>query len=211
MIVKTIGKEVSFFNGYWKNTLRLSIPIRESLVLKLPLFILLLVVSNGISSQNTVQLHPVVGDTISNSEKVAFYLFPEIEDSCFIEGVIFCQDSSFKVSVIEKHISGYELVIDSTLLNEYKQNIEKLIHYYSRIEVSDSINIKQSLLTNSLSNQNGPEFRLNEEDKNQLVKESRRYLRKKDKAEDLGLWGKDKDLYIQGASNSNIFKGKIKF
>lgn len=211
MKIKKTGKEMSFFNLYWKNSILLSLPIRESLILKLSLFISLLCVSNGVNSQNTVQLHPVVGDTISNSEKVAFYLFPEIKDSCFIEGVIFYQDSAYKVNIIEKYKSVYELAIDSTLLHQYKQNIEKLTHYYSNLEVSDSLDLNHLLLTSSSPNQNAPEYRLNEEERKQLVKEARRYLRKEDKAEDLGIHGVDRDLYIQQASHSNIFKAKIKF
>ncbi len=211
MTIKRIRKEISFFNGCWKNIIRLSLSVREHLSFKLFLFTSLLLVSNGVSSQEIVQLHPVVGDTISKSEKVAFYLFPEIKDTCFIEGVIFYQDSAFKVSIIEKYKGSYDLAIDSTLLHDYKQNIEKLIHYYSSLEVSDSLDRRSLLLTNSISNQKAPDCSLNEEETKQLVKESRRYLRKKDKAEDLGLWGIDKEHYIQGASNSNFLKGKIKF
>lgn len=211
MIKKQKGNEMCFFNRYWKNCIKVSLPIGERTIFKLVVFISLLTLSNGISSQQIVQLHPVVGDTISYSEKVAFYLFPEITDSCFIEGLIFYEDSVFKVNVIEKYKESYELAIDSIMLNRYQQNIEKLIDYYSRLEVSDSLRKKQLLLSNGLTVQKGPEYRLNEEERNQLVQESRRYLRKKDKAEDLGIWGPDQEIYIQGASHSNIFKGKIKF
>jgi len=175
------------------------------------LIILLLALCNGLHAQHAFQLHPVVGDTISNSEKVAFYLFPEITDTCFVEGLIFYQDSAYTVRISEKYKGAYELAMDSTQLQAYKQNIEKLIHYYSSLQVSDSIAEKQALLSNGLSTNKAPEYRLNAEERKQLVKESRRYLRKKDKAEDLGIWGPDQELYIKGASNSNIFKGKIRF
>ena len=211
MITQRAKQKMSIFNEYWNNTIQSSLTLRKYFSFKLLLISSLLAISNGISSQDIVQLHPVVGDTISNSEKVAFYLFPEIKDSCFVEGVIFYQDSTFKVSITEMQKPEYMLAIDSTLLGKYAQNIEKLIHYYSSLEVSDSVDQKLLLSTNSLSNRKAPEYRLNEEERKQLVKESRRYLRKKDKAEDMGIWGVDQELYIKGASNSNILKGKIRF
>ncbi len=211
MVLEIIIKEMSFFNKYSRTLANVFLPVEAKAIIKFSLSILLL--SNCINdfSQNTVQLHPVVGDTISYSEKVAFYLFPEINDSSFIEGIVFFQDSAFKVKITEKYKDSYILSLDSTLLKKYNNNIEKLIHYYSTLEVADSVEQKQLLLSNTSTIQLSPEFILNEEERKQLVKESRRYLRKKDKAEDLGLWGVDKDNYIKGASNSNIFKAKIRF
>lgn len=184
---------------------------RKHLFLKLSLFVSLLCVSNSANSQKLVQLHPLIGDTISYTEKVAFYLFPEISDSCYVQGVICYQDSALKVNIIEKYKGAYDLSIDSTILNQYKQNIEKLILYYSNLNVSDTLNQNQILLSTTTANQKAPEYRMTEEERKQLVKESKRYLRKEDKAEDLGIHGVDRELYIQQASHSNIFKAKIKF
>jgi len=205
------GKETCFSQSNSRKLNERRIPMGVRATIKLGLFVILLTLSMGINAQSTVQLHPVVGDTISNSEKVAFYLFPEITDTCFVQGVILHQDSAFKVSIVEKHKAAYDLAIDSTMLQRYQQNIEKLTVYYSQLQMTDSLGQKQALLSDNLSTKKGPEYRLNDEERKQLLRESRRYLRKKDKAEDLGIYGPDQDIYIQGASHSNIFKGKIRF
>ncbi|MCU4176578.1 hypothetical protein [Carboxylicivirga sp. N1Y90] len=211
MINLTKGKESRFSHSNSRRLNKQGLSEGASATIKLGLFVILLTLSKGISAQSIVQLHPVVGDTISNSEKVAFYLFPEITDTCFVRGVILHQDSAFKVSIVEKHKATYDLAIDSTMLQRYQQNIEKLTVYYSQLQMTDSLGQKQALLSDDLSTKKGPEYRLNEEERKQLLRESKRYLRKKDKAEDLGIHGPDQDIYIQGASHSNIFKGKIRF
>jgi len=185
--------------------------IGRNIAVKLSLILSFLFITNTAFSQEIVQLHPVVGDTIGNSEKIAFYLFPEIADSSFIQGVIFFQHSTFKVNILEENKPDYTIDVDSTMLVEYNQNIEKLIQYYSKLQESDSLNQKQQLLSNSSAIQMSPECKLNAEERKKLITESRRYLRKKDRAEDLGLWGKEKEDYIKSSSNTNIFKGRIRF
>lgn len=153
MINGKIEKETSFVNRYSKN-LAMLVGVRA--LLKLSIFIFFISFSIEVFSQSIVQLHPLVGDTISNSEKVAFYLFPEITDSCFIEGLIFFQDSAFKVNITEKYKDSHIVAIDSTLLKEYNLHIEKLISYYSKLEEPDSIE-QQLLLSNALPIQTSPE------------------------------------------------------
>ncbi len=48
----------------------------------------------NLSSQNIVQLHPMVGDTINSTEKMVFYLFSEIKDGDFFQGIIYYRDST---------------------------------------------------------------------------------------------------------------------
>lgn len=173
-------------------------------------FILLFVLAVGGFAQELVQLHPIVGDTIDVTEKKVFYLFPEISDSSFVQGIIYSQDSTYKISITEKGKSNYMLHADSVILNEYSRNIEKLALYYSQLAEVDSSNQK-SLSTSNFSKQLNPEFNLDAEERAKLVKDSRRYARKKDRAEDLGLWGIDKENYINSSSHSNIFKAKVRF
>lgn len=82
--------------------------------------------------------------------------------------------------------------------------------YYSKLAEEDSTNQKDLLLVDSSDNLS-PEFKLNAEQRKKLVKDARRYWRKNDKAEDIGLWGVDKANYIKTSSHSNIFKAKVKF
>ena len=167
-------------------------------------------VVTGVLSQDLLQLHPVVGDTIDSAEKMAFYLFPEIKDTAFIQGVIYAADSSLYVNITEKNKAIYKLDINLSFLKEYRKNIEKLAMYYAKMAEVDSTRNLAISDPNSVENKS-PEFKLNAEERKKLVKDSRRYWRKKDKAEDLGLWGVDKDNYIESSSHTNIFKAKVRF
>ena len=173
------------------------------------LFLAIVMCCNSFSQQ-LVQLHAMVGDTIDNTEKVAFYLFPEINDSSFVEAVIFYRDSVFQVQIAEKGKEKYMFTADSILLQDYHNNIEKLALYYARLAEQNTEDNK-NMVVSQAKVPTGPEIKLNEEDRKKLVKEARRYWRKKDKAEDLGLWGVDKENYIKAASHTNIFKGKVRF
>ncbi|WP_075591539.1 hypothetical protein [Labilibacter marinus] len=177
---------------------------------KVTLVALIAILMSSVNAQKLVQLHPMVGDTIDATEKMVFYLFPEITDSIFEQGIIYRQNSDYNVNIKLVGQETYKVGIDSTVLNEYQQNIEKLAMYYSNLAEPDTTNLSD-LNSVRLSAKLNPEFNLTAEQRKKLVKDSRRYWRKKDKAEDIGLWGVDKENYIKSSSHTNIFKGKVRF
>ncbi|MGQ1785753.1 hypothetical protein [Saccharicrinis sp. GN24d3] len=168
----------------------------------LPIFLIGLVTY----SQQLMQLHPIAGDTIDQTEKRLFYLFPEIPDSSYLQGVIF--GDADKVTLSVSKISGevYVSQLDSLSIADYQQNIEKLLVYYSLLDEKEN----EDLAINNDSIGLSPTIEITAEMRRQIGKDARRYLRKKDRAEDYGLWGKDKEDFIKGAANVNFFKARIR-
>ncbi len=85
---------------------------------------------NVYSQKNLYVLHPLVGDTIDKIEKIQYMLFQEIADSNFRHCYLTFSDGEYFVNTCTLNGSIHITQVDSSLINRYKVNIEKLNQYY---------------------------------------------------------------------------------
>jgi hypothetical protein len=142
-------------------------------------------------------LHPFVGDTIDNYEKNKFLLFPEINDSYFRFGQIHLIDNKKYLLYSYSNYGSVPKIseIDSLTIKECAGSIQKYIDYYtSLLKNPDLIHTPASA-----KNQKDLKVNLNisPEFYKKLASEVVRYQCLKGAAELKGLWGKDKENYIQ--------------
>jgi hypothetical protein len=163
------------------------------------------------SQDGIVVLHPAIGDTIFQNEKVDFLLFPEIADSTFQFGQILKMDGAYYLLyAAEEEFQSIEL--DTLDIHKYHTNICKLSAYFNSKEFENYDNLEEN-------------FRLNQaeiipsihnirvvtpEMLEALPKEVRRYQHLKFSAEDMGLWGDAKEDYIKKGSYIEIYSSKKK-
>ena len=182
------------------------------------LILFLLIYSNLLFAQkNIIALNAIIGDTIDKNEKEIFYLFPEIEDSSYVYGQIF-KDSNqlWSLSILESDTVVSE--IDSLKIESYRNNINKLIAYHIYLSKKDSAfaDINNLLYSDSIGRK-ANSITYTPTMRKKLRKDAQRYTYLKGKAEEIGLWGVDKDNYIQTSSfiggtiyNPNKHKDKKK-
>ena len=91
------------------------------------------------AQENIFVLHPILGDTIDAVEKTDYLLFPEINDSIFNYCIIKNRIGWFNVCVYLKEDSIITFQLDSSEINQYKVNIDKLYDYYSNLTTGDSL------------------------------------------------------------------------
>lgn len=153
----------------------------------------------GYSQNKIYVLHPLVGDTIDNKEKLNYFLFKNINDSDFKYGVITHTKDEYLIKVCTTNNSVSTIRIDSLELKQYVEKLDKVAAYYANEGKKDSIqnNTKPSVeeydskfvdLNNSL---------INQQSRDKILKEARTGTRLKEDAE----------RYKNRNDHSNLFSG----
>jgi len=163
------------------------------LINKVYLLVITLFLSGPGFSQHIISLHPVIGDTITQSEAFDFYLFQDSAIGKFDYALIYKENNDrYRVMFYGDSIS--ELIIDSLQVDEYAQNIEKLNQYLmSKNNGNRDLVVKQpdSLLIQSVDlNLMTPEK------KKKMVKDARAYTLKKLMADEKCLIGSEREDFI---------------
>lgn len=163
------------------------------------------------SQKTIVILYPLIGDTIEQSEKQTFLLFPELKDSLFEYGQIFFEDGKYTLYTFSKS-GNKQMEVDSLKLQQYYINIEKLIAYHSYLENSDSLKTVPLVIVNQKDTcalEMDIEY-LSPKLRKRLSKDSNRYQELKSKADEMGFWGINKDNYIHTSGYFEIMISKSK-
>lgn len=84
-------------------------------------------------------LHPLVGDTIDQSEKKKYYLFSEIADSVYQSGFIYQEKDKKFLDVVLADKSSYTFSVNDSLLEQYFLRIKKLNAFYLERAKHDSL------------------------------------------------------------------------
>lgn len=165
----------------------------------------LLLLSSAALSQNTVfRLHPVVGDTIDQTEKSAYLLFSQLVDSSFKEGWIGQTGTSFVLHACLT--SGtVTLPLDTATLAEYKSHVEKLSAYYASLAESSTDDAARSLAVKDPSSSGEKRgYQLTDEMWNKIKKDANRHAQLSHSADIQGLTGRAKEDYINTAGQIDI-------
>ncbi len=161
------------------------------------------------SQNRIIALHPIIGDTIDKNEKRAYLLFPEIDNSTFDFGQIIAKDNATYLHY--RSGAGEQMKeIDSLKIKEYQCNISKLSAFYlskfktDTTRISKNLNIKIKEPSPLDITFITPEMRI------AMEKEARRYNALKGQAEERGLWGKDKENFIQTGGYNEFYSVKAR-
>lgn len=147
--------------------------------------IAVLVGFHSYAQSNIYVLHPLVGDTIDNNEKLNYLLFKNINDSDFRYGVITHTNEAYLLKVCSADNSVSIFQIDSTELKQYAEKLDKVAAYYANEGKKDSIKNNPKLK----EDENDPQLKnlnstlINQQSKNRILKEARTQTRMKEDAE----------------------------
>ena len=86
--------------------------------------------NTNIFCQYIIPIDSIIGDTIELSEKIDFYLFPNICDSVYEFSYIVSNDTSFTLFTYLKSIGLTRRSIDTVEIEEVRSNVIKLRMYY---------------------------------------------------------------------------------
>jgi len=174
------------------------------------LLIGLFVVFTSYSQNNLFVLHPLVGDTISQAEKIKFVLFPEINNEDFLSGTLtHSAERYFLHYQTPGNVINTRQISDQDI-NQYQVNLGKLDEYYSNLSKDDSTKSKVKSVVEIKSEQEGKlnTDLINDETKNKIVKEAIMDVRMKEDAEQLNQIKKGND--ITGGGYIELFGKKKK-
>lgn len=160
-------------------------------MVKLYLLITILLFSALSFSQKVVSLHPFIGDTITSEEAFDFYLFQDSTIGKYDYAIVYLENAErYRVRFYGDKIG--EIIIDSSQVAQYTQNIEKIHQYLCRKRDEKSINIDvDSLLIQPV------ELKLmTPERKKKMVYDARVYNMKKLAADERCLFGGEREDFI---------------
>ncbi len=164
-----------------------------------------------ISQQTIYVLHPVVGDTIDVVELSKYQLFTEIKNVKKI--VLNNTNEVFLLSYTEDGFNFKSKEVSKVDIELNRNNILKLEEYYQKQQNKDSIiETNQGFMKIENNLYKGEDrIDLSDETKNNLRQESNRYNSLKNRAQDKGLLGSERNDFIQtGASGVELFHIKKK-
>ncbi len=174
------------------------------------LLIGLFVVFTCYSQNNLFVLHPLVGDTISQAEKIKFVLFPEISNEDFFNGTLTHSAEGYFLHYQTKGNAITMKQISDSDINQYQINLGKLDEYYSNLNKNDSTKIKVKSVVEIKGDQEGKLNKelINDETKNRISQEAIRDTRMKEDAERYDQIRKGND--ITGGAYIELFGKKKK-
>jgi hypothetical protein len=151
------------------------------------------------AQSNVYVLHPLVGDTIDNKEKLQYLLFKNVNDSDFKYGVITHTKDAYFLKVCSANNSVSTIQVDSTELKQYVEKLDKVAAYYANEGKKDSIksNLKLHVDEDDPQVKNLNSTLINQQSKNKILKEARTQTRMKEDAE----------RYKNRNDHSNLFSG----
>lgn len=149
------------------------------------LFITLILSLSGFSQEQLFVLHPVVGDTINQTEKMDYLLFPDIDHSDFKYGYIAQLTDGYFIHSFTWNDSVITRQLDPTEMKQYRDNIDKLSAYFSNKAKQDSVKNAQKLTLdlNSTSPQQFNGKIVGTDDEERIMDQVRQTNRLKDDAE----------------------------
>jgi len=170
----------------------------------------LFIVFSSYSQNNLFVLHPLVGDTISKTEKIKFLLFPEIDNQNFLNGTITHSEEGY---FLHYQTSGNKIdtkQISDSEISQYQVNLGKLDEYYSNLGKNDSIKGKAKSVMEIEGEKDGKinKSLINDETKNRISQEAIRDARMKEDAERFDQIKKGND--ISGGGYIELFGKKKK-
>lgn len=184
--------------------------------MKIKIILLLFVVffkNTAFSQSKIIQLHPVLGDSIDLVEKRDYLLFPEIQDSTYIYGLLKMKDSLFRFVSYHKSDS-ISMIVNQKMITEYQRNIAKLHAYYKNQLEPDSLNVlnKGLLISKTALNQKpANQVKLSKEGKKSIGDEANRLIRLKIEANKRRIIGEKKREFItNGSGGMELFSIKTK-
>ncbi len=160
-------------------------------MVKVYLLLSVLLFSDLSFSQQVISLHPYVGDTITSREAFDFYLFQDSTIGKYDYAIVSMENKDrYRVRFYGDKVS--EIIIDSSQVALYAQNIEKVYQYLNRNKDEKDIDVEpDSFLIESVElNLMTPEY------KKKMVREARVYNMKKLRADEKCLYGGEREDYI---------------
>jgi len=156
---------------------------------------------SAFAQEQLIVLHPAVGDTIDRNERNVFLLFPEITNADFMTATIQLKTDKLYLHVLSK--SGLDAIeIDSIALKQNRDHVEKLLEYFAYLlkkendlieedrHVDDQFKFEREILT--------PKQRKN------IAIEARKFFDLNQDAEEMRLWGIEKENYMKVNSHSGL-------
>jgi len=145
-----------------------------------------------ISQDSIYVLHPVIGAIIDRNEKVEYLLFRDADDSTFNYGYIKYTEGNYCLNFYLAGDSFVARPIDTTEIQQYKINIEKLRAYYTFLQEKDSAGGSENEIKMMGSEAEGPyqikNVLLDSYTIEMISDEARKNERLKRDAELEGLW-----------------------
>lgn len=153
------------------------------------------------AQDSLVILHPVIGDTISLSEKTDYLLFSEVKDNDFNYGILHYGNSKFRLHVYKnEQVSIVE--IDSNAIKQYCMNVKILDSYNKQQPTKNEESVMRSGATNA--NRKLNTNYMTPEMKKKLLYDTQRHVDLRNEAEGKGLRGLNKDKYINSGGYYEI-------
>ncbi len=163
------------------------------------------------AQEQLVQLHAVVGDTVTQNEINLYFLFPELPDSGFVFSVLHRLDNATYELVAVYENDTLFADIDSLLVAKFHQNIDKLNAFYVRNEQNPGSLLNLPDVGDSLKNMKQFDDRfLTPELRVKMAKDGRRYQFLSDAADRQGLQGQPKQDFIKTNSYVEIWHKRRK-
>ncbi|MDE5420867.1 hypothetical protein L3073_01455 [Ancylomarina sp. DW003] len=158
------------------------------------------------SQDKLVVLHHIVGDTIDIQEQRDFILFSDILDQEFNSATIHFHNSKYLMHVNSD--SGLKTVeLTEKDIEENREHVDKLVKYFkSLVERNDSLWIEER------TSETWPKYQakiLTDDQRRTIAKDAIKYFDLNQDAEDLGLWGLEKENYIKVNSKSCLIQSVI--
>ena len=179
--------------------------MKRNQLLQIATLPLLLLLTHASFSQNQlINIHPLVGDTISHEEAYTYYMFQNYDVKIFDYAMLYEVNNGYKVFFYGEQVQ--EASIDSLTLNEYHENIEKIYQYMLKNDESkDNITLQDTILIESVNLK-----LMTPEQKDKMVKDARVYTMKMLNANEQGLMGPERDDYINKTGGYMWGKSKKK-
>ena len=164
-------------------------------------FLFLCLCGNTLFAQDSlVVLDPSVGDTIHQSEKIDYLLFPEVDDAAYTFGQVFYKKASY---YLHTHHNNKVVVseIDSSAFQEYRMNI-RILNAYKKKEKRGNVMEVQGQDKNNKKMPNTDY--MTPEMKQKLISDTKRHINLRNEADYNMLRGQDKENYINNGGHFEI-------
>lgn len=150
------------------------------------------------SQDSLVVLDSSIGDTIYQSEKMDYLLFPEVADTAYTFGQVFYKNASY---YLHTHHNGKVVVskIGSSAIQESRMNIRILNAYKKKQKGSDVMQVQEK------DNKKAPNTDyMTPEMKQKLISDTKRHINLRNEADYNMLRGQDKENFINNGGHFEI-------
>lgn len=155
----------------------------------------------GWSQPELVRLHPVVGDTVDQSEKIAYLLFSEFPDSVFRAGWLERAGEGYNLHVVALTDTTC-LRLDTLQFAQYRMHVEKLSVWYASKEGNTEPVDQPSMIVSEKREKLS--YKLSSEVLARIRKEASHYSALSHQADMQGLTGRAREDYINTGGSIEI-------